>query len=41
MILFELAGALAILGVYTVVAVGVSVCAVAAYLKIREVTRGQ
>ena len=39
MILFELAGALAILGVYTVVAVGVSVCAVAAVMKLREVAR--
>lgn len=41
MILFELAGALAIFGIYTVAATTVAVCTVAAYLKIREVTRGR
>ena len=41
MILFELAGALAILGVYTIAAVGVSVCTVAAFMKIIEVARGR
>ena len=41
MILYELAGALAILGVYSVAATTVAVCTVAAYLKIREVARGR
>lgn len=41
MILYELAGALAILGVYTVAATTVAVCALAAFMKIIEVARGR